>query len=74
MSDKPASLQEPSALTSPIRPAPLGPIIGHAYLEGIRITNRQDDYIGRAIIDILEREIATLPAYGPSPRNELTDE
>lgn len=47
-------------------PAPLGPIIGRAYLEAVQITDRQGDYIGRSTIDILERELAKLPR--PSPR------
>ncbi|MDD5295863.1 MAG: radical SAM protein [Rhodocyclaceae bacterium] len=40
-------------------PAPLGRIIGRAYLEAFESRGVADDYVGRATMEILERELAT---------------
>ena len=39
-------------------PLPLGRIIGRAYLEAVDSMDRSSEYIGRATMDILERELA----------------
>lgn len=52
-------------------PKPLGTIIGRAYLEAVKTMGKNDDYIGRATMDILEEELAKLPA-GQSPRTRRT--
>lgn len=42
-------------------PEPLGSLIGRAYLEAADNTDPQSEYIGRATMDILARELKALP-------------
>ena len=46
-------------------PKPLGPLIGRSYLEAAESTDASGEYIGRATMDIIERELAHQPP--PSP-------
>lgn len=39
-------------------PKPLGRLIGRAYLEAIETSDPDSEYIGRATMDIIERELA----------------
>jgi hypothetical protein len=41
-------------------PKPLGRMIGRAYLEAIETSDPNSEYIGRATMDIIERELAKL--------------
>jgi radical SAM superfamily enzyme YgiQ (UPF0313 family) len=42
-------------------PAPLGSLIGRAYIEAVEMAKMEDDYIGRAVMEIIDREIS--PSY-----------
>ncbi|HIJ38975.1 MAG TPA: radical SAM protein [Rhodospirillaceae bacterium] len=42
-------------------PPPLGGLIARAYLEAVKTVDANSDYIGRATMDILERELDKLP-------------
>ncbi|MFA7241617.1 MAG: radical SAM protein [Sulfuricellaceae bacterium] len=41
-------------------PQPLGRLIGHAYLEAARTSDPNSEYIGRATMDIIERELSLM--------------
>jgi radical SAM superfamily enzyme YgiQ (UPF0313 family) len=43
-------------------PAPLGSLIGRAYIEAVAMAKMEDDYIGRAVMEIIDREIGPAPA------------
>ncbi len=54
-------------------PQPLGRMIGRAYLEGLEYSSKLDDtqgeYIGRATLEILERQMACLKPPGKGDRS-----
>jgi len=51
-------------------PKPLGRLIGRAYLEAVESTDASGEYIGRATMDIMERNLAKLkPALHPEERS-----
>jgi hypothetical protein len=39
----------------------LGSLIGRAYIEAVEMAKMEDDYIGRAVMEIIDREIS--PSY-----------
>ncbi len=47
-------------------PAPLGPIIGRAYLDATAQTNPASDYIGRTTMELLARALDQLEAGAPA--------
>lgn len=52
-------------------PKPLGQLIGRAYLEAMQSLDKTSEYIGRATMDIMDRELATpkwLALVEPAPK------
>jgi hypothetical protein len=52
-------------------PAPLGPIIGRAYLEATALTDPASDYIGRTTMELLSRALDQLEDAAPPPAEEI---
>ncbi|MBU1980179.1 MAG: hypothetical protein KJ958_13525, partial [Gammaproteobacteria bacterium] len=58
-------------------PQPLGRLIGRAYLEAIETSDPNSEYIGRATMDIIERELSkpeVVAACGGDSSRQPTDE